>query len=73
MMQNGLHLYRYRYIGDREYYVGVMAQEVGRIDPAAVGREKNGFLSVDYDRLGLRFLTWNDWASGAFSQANLSQ
>lgn len=72
-MQNGIHLYRYRYLGDREYYVGVMAQEIRQVAPAAVGRDREGFLSVDYDRLGLRFLTWNDWVSGRYSPADLSR
>jgi Chaperone of endosialidase len=72
VLPNGLHLYRYRYTGDRQYYVGVMAQEVMRVDPAAVGLNQNGFLGVNYDRLGLRFLTWNDWVSGALHAADLS-
>ncbi len=61
-LPNGLHLYRYRYLGDDVEYVGVMAQEVEKIDRAAVGRDANGYLSVDYGRLGLRLMTWEEWA-----------
>ncbi len=62
-LPNGLHLYRYRYLGDDVEYVGVMAQEVEKIDRAAVGRDANGYLSVDYGRLGLRFMTWEQRAA----------
>lgn len=62
-LANGLRLYRYRYIGDRTFYVGVMAQEVAQIDPAAVGQDANGFLSVDYARLGIDFLTFEAWTA----------
>jgi hypothetical protein len=58
---NGLRLYRYRYIGDDTLYVGVMAQEVAALVPAAVSRMDDGYLQVDYGRLGLAFLTWRDW------------
>jgi uncharacterized caspase-like protein len=58
----GLPLYRYRYIGDDTFYVGVMAQEVTARVPAAVSQADDGYLQVDYDMLGLKFLTWRDWA-----------
>ena len=59
---NGLELYRFRYKGsDRTLYVGVMAQEVRKIDPSAVSRDRDGYLSVDYDRIGVRFMTWEEW------------
>jgi uncharacterized membrane protein YgcG len=59
---NGLELYRFRYKGsDHTLYVGVMAQEVQKIDPSAVWRDPNGYLVVDYDKIGLRFMTWSDW------------
>jgi Chaperone of endosialidase len=58
---DGLHLYRYRYIGDDVFYVGVMAQEVAECEPDAVMRGKDGYLRVDYDKLGLRLLTFEDW------------
>ncbi len=59
---NGLELYRFRYKGsDRTLYVGVMAQEVQKIDPSAVSHDRDGYLLVDYDRIGVRFMTWEEW------------
>jgi hypothetical protein len=47
-------------------YVGVMAQEVQRFAPEAVRRGRDGYLRVIYDRLGLKFETYDHWiASGA--------
>jgi len=61
-LNNGLELYRFRYMGsDRTAYVGVMAQEVQKIKPSAVWRGPDGYLRVDYDRLGLKFMTWKEW------------
>ena len=61
---NGIGLYRFRYKGDdHTVYVGVMAQEVQKIVPRAVSRDRDGFLRVDYDRLGIRFMTWNDYVA----------
>ena len=61
-LDNGLELYRFRYKGsDRTAYVGVMAQEVQQIEPSAVWRGADGYLRVNYDRLGLKFMTWKEW------------
>jgi hypothetical protein len=61
-LDNGLELYRFRYKGsDPTLYVGVMEQEVQKIDPNAVSRDRD--LLVDYDRLGVRFVTWEEWRS----------
>ena len=61
-LDNGLELYRFRYKGsDHTAYVGVMAQEVQKIEPSAVSRDREGYLMVDYDRLGLDFMTWDEW------------
>ena len=50
-LNNGLELYRFRYKGsDRTVYVGVMAQEVQKIEPSAVWRDREGYLMVNYDR-----------------------
>ena len=62
LLDNGLELYRFRYKGsDRTAYVGVMAQEVQQIDSSAVWRGPDGYLRVNYDRLGLKFMTWKEW------------
>jgi hypothetical protein len=59
---SGLELYRFRYKGnDHTLYVGVMAQEVQKIDPAAISYDGDGYLMVDYERLGMKFMTWNEW------------
>jgi polysaccharide biosynthesis/export protein len=62
-LDSGLGLYRYRYLWSDTVYVGVMAQEVQKLDPDAVLRGSDGFLRVKYDRLGLRLLTWDEWVS----------
>ena len=59
---NRLNLYTFRYRGsDHNVYVGVMAQEVQKIDPSAVSYDRQGYLMVDYDRIGLKFMTWKEW------------
>ena len=61
-LDNGLELYRFRYKGtDPTIYVGVMAQEVQNIDPRAVSRDRDGYLRVDYDLIGVKFMTWKEW------------
>ena len=61
--ENGLQLYRYRYAwsDSDKMYVGVLAQEVREVAPYAVLRGADGYLRVDYARLGLRMHTWDDW------------
>lgn len=59
---NGLALYRYRYLWSDTEYVGVMAQEVAILNPMAVVQGSDGFLRVDYGRLGLRLMTWDEWS-----------
>jgi len=61
---NGLELYRFRYRGgDPTIYVGVMAQEVQNIIPSAVWRARDGYLRVDYDLIGVKFMTWKEWVA----------
>ena len=61
-LNNGLQLYRFRYkSSDRTVYVGVMAQEVKKIEPNAVWRDRKGYLMVNYDRVGVKFMTWKEW------------
>ena len=62
-LPNGIGLYRYRYVWSDQPYVGVMAQEVARIIPDAVVQAADGFLRVNYARLGMRLLTWDEWVS----------
>ncbi len=46
-----------------------MAQEVQDIEPSAVSRDRDGYLMVDYDRLGLKFMTWNAWLNSTGTKA----
>ena len=63
---NGIGFYRFSYNGSDRAYVGVMAQEVQEIMPKAVVRGEDGYLRVYYDKLGVKFQTYEQWiASGA--------
>jgi hypothetical protein len=65
-LDDGLGLYRFVYNGGRTTYVGVMAQEVQAVMPGAVMRGADGYLRVYYDKLGLKFQTYDEWVtSGA--------
>jgi hypothetical protein len=65
-LDDGLGYYRFVYNGGHTAFVGVMAQEVLNVEPAAVIRGADGYLRVSYDMLGLPFQTYNQWAaSGA--------
>ena len=70
--ENGLQLYRYRYAwsDSDKMYVGVLAQEVREVAPYAVLRGADGYLRVDYVRLGLRMHTWDDWIALHSKQTN---
>ncbi len=65
-LDNGLGFYRFAYNGSDKAYVGVIAQEVQTVIPAAVMRGRDGYLRVNYDKLGVKFQTYNQWiASGS--------
>jgi hypothetical protein len=65
-LDNGLGYYRFSYNGSDKVFVGVMAQEVQMVVPEAVTRGNDGKLRVFYDKLGLKFQTYDQWrASGA--------
>ena len=65
-LNNSLGFYRFSYNGSDKAYVGVMAQEVQTIRPDAVVRGRDGYLRVYYDKLGVKFETFDRWiASGA--------
>jgi opacity protein-like surface antigen len=59
--EDGVGIYRYRYLWSDEVYVGVMAQEVARIVPDAVVCGSDGFMRVNYRRLGLRLMKLYEW------------
>jgi hypothetical protein len=61
-LDDGLGLYRYRYLWSDTVYVGVMAQEVALIHPEAVVHGAlDNYLRVGYSRLGLRLMTLPEW------------
>lgn len=65
-LANDIGFYRFSYNGSDKAYVGLMAQEVQTVAPEAVTRGRDGYLRVFYDRLGVRFQTYEQWiASGA--------
>jgi hypothetical protein len=63
-LDNGVGFYRFSYLGSDKAYVGVIAQEVQAVLPAAVTRGRDGYLRVYYDRLGVKFQTYKDWLAG---------
>jgi hypothetical protein len=65
---SGVMLYRFRYLWSDTEYVGVMAQEVALIRADAVLRGADGFLRVDYGKLGTRLMTWEEWQGPALAQ-----
>jgi hypothetical protein len=65
-LDNGLGYYRFSYLGSSKAYVGVMAQEVQAVMPEAVTRGSDGYLSVYYEKLGLKLRPYGEWfAAGA--------
>ena len=63
-LDNGLGYYRFSYLGNDKAYVGVIAQEVEAVKPDAVTRGRDGYLRVYYDKLGIKFRTYQDWLAG---------
>ena len=64
-MPNGLGFYRFVYNGGRKVFVGVVAQELKGVMPDAVFRAKDGYLRVEYDKIGVKFQSYDAWeASG---------
>jgi hypothetical protein len=63
-LANGLGYYRFSYLGSSKAYVGVIAQEVQRLMPAAVTRGQDGYLRVYYEKLGLQFRSYRNWLAG---------
>lgn len=49
--KDGLSLYQYRYIDGSGPHIGVMADEVAKVVPEALGPVINGYQTVDYSKL----------------------
>lgn len=52
--ESGWPVYAFNYIGDAQRYIGVMAQDVEKMQPDAV-MEINGIKAVDYSKIGVEF------------------
>jgi hypothetical protein len=63
-LNNGLGVYRFSYNGSDTAYVGVLAQEAQQVMPEAVTRGGDGYLRVDYEKLGLKFQSYDQWIQG---------
>lgn len=50
-LANGVATYAFKYLGSRAQQFGVMAQDVLRVRPDAVGVASNGYLFVDYGKV----------------------
>jgi hypothetical protein len=69
-LDDGLGLYRYRYLWSDTVYVGVMAQEVALLHPDAIVRDAlDDYLRVDYGRLGLRLMALQEWEASSRGEA----
>jgi hypothetical protein len=60
-LNDGLGLYRFSYNGSDTKYVGVIAQDVLNVLPDAVTRGRDGYLRVNYEKLGLKFQDYGRW------------
>lgn len=60
-LDNGLGFYRFSYNGSERTYVGVIAQEVQQLIPDAVTRGRDGYLRVDYQKIGVPFQSYDRW------------
>mgnify|MGYP000951484463 CR=1 FL=1 len=71
-LDNGIKLYRYRDRWSPTVFVGVLAQEVAEVVPEAVSKDADGYLLVDYRRLGLQLRTYRDWVEKGHIADNIS-
>jgi hypothetical protein len=61
ILPSGLGFYRFVYNGGHRAFVGVIAQEVRGVMPEAVFRAKDGYLRVEYDKIGVTFQGYDEW------------
>ena len=62
-LDSGLGLYRFRYRGEPQTYVGVMAQDAQLVRPDAVTRGRDGYLRVRYDKIGFEMQPYETWTA----------
>ncbi|MHB1865223.1 MAG: tail fiber domain-containing protein [Candidatus Saccharimonadales bacterium] len=59
-LDNGINIYEFQYIWGGPSYIGVMAQEIIKTHPNAVIIGSDGYYRVNYESLGLKFLSTED-------------
>ncbi len=66
--EDGLRVYSFKYLWDEAVHVGVMAQDLLRNKAwqSSVSHE-NGYYTVNYERLGLRTTTLDEWEAKGLS------
>lgn len=52
---DGHNIYKFKYLDEENEYIGVMAEEVYKKKPSAVGFMDNGYLGVDYNQIDVEF------------------
>jgi|GEM_PF-3886257 len=58
---SGINIYKFRYLWSDTEYVGVIAQEIEQILPAAVWYTSTGYMSVDYSMLDVKMQKFDEW------------
>ncbi len=53
--ENSHNIYEFNYKGDDEKHIGVIAQEIQETNPEAVSKDGDGYLMVDYGKIGVEF------------------
>lgn len=57
----GINLYAFQYLNSNQEYVGVLAQEILASHSSAVETMPDGYYTVNYRMLGVRFTTLEQW------------
>jgi hypothetical protein len=62
-LENGINLYSFKYLWSNEIYIGVMAQDLllNSAHRKAVVRARGNYYAVDYQSLGLKMITLDEW------------
>ena len=69
-LPNGIPLYSFNYIWGGSRYIGVVAQDVLKIVPAAVIVDQYGFYRVDYSMIGARMVLADDQPPALFANSS---
>ncbi len=58
---NDLRLYSFKYIGQKQVYIGLMAQDLLKSYPGTIVKDSMGFYMVNYGMLGMQMITLDQW------------